>query len=212
MKNIVILLFSIFFYSWGAHSCIDITLKQNIIAMNKALNSFGGVGFYSAGNAIGNLQMENNTITENSAGDASGGVLIVAGGGGHQEIPTETDCSVVTVSSVNDIIWGNVPAGKTCDISLHSYLSNAPISMQASFSLIGEISNFQSNYSVDNVRNFDPKFDTLGNRLYYLQVDSPAIDAGSPEEKYYDHSIPPGQGTRIADLGAYGGAGNDKWS
>jgi len=62
-----------------------------------------------------------------------------------------------------------------------------------------------------NNRVSDPKFVDKDSDNYQLQADSPAIDAGDPDEAYNDQSFPPSQGEAINDMGAYGGPDALDW-
>ncbi|MCP4709672.1 MAG: right-handed parallel beta-helix repeat-containing protein, partial [Planctomycetes bacterium] len=57
----------------------------------------------------------------------------------------------------------------------------------------------------------DPLFIDPGNDDYHLQPGSPCIDAGNPDPQYNDGCLPPGLGTEMNDMGAYGGPGNCDW-
>jgi hypothetical protein len=55
----------------------------------------------------------------------------------------------------------------------------------------------------------DPKF--VATNDFYLQTNSPAIDAGIPDLAYTDMCFPPSQGASFPDLGAYGGPDAANW-
>jgi len=46
---------------------------------------------------------------------------------------------------------------------------------------------------------------------FHLKPESPCIDAGNPEPCFFNECIPPGMGTLLNDMGAYGGPLNCLW-
>jgi hypothetical protein len=211
----------IFFYSWGPSAIIDVILSNNIVACNHASEAFGGISFSSGGNAIGYLRMKNNTVSTNySTNHPAGGIFLASGGGGNLNIPIGSDTSKVIMSLQNDIIWANIGSRGQNDIYVYSYLKPCPTNVNASYSIIGAISNFQSNYVSAHCLAIDPKFENPNDLIFLLQDSSPAIDAGDPDPQYNDledKNIPglallPSMGTLRNDMGAYGGPGATSWS
>jgi hypothetical protein len=190
-----------FFYSWGKEATIDITSTNDIIAGNQGVIMFGGIGICCTDNALSSLSIVNSTIAENLSGDSAKGVWVIAGGGAFGT-PVDKDTSYAYANFENSIIVGND------GLSLYSYAKSSPVVVQASYSLIKNISNYQSTYDPNYCLSSDPLFQNPANLNFLLKGGSPAIDAGNPLPAYYDGSRPPGRGTARNDLGAYGGPNN----
>jgi len=127
--------------------------------------------------------IENNVIYGNDAQHIGGGLIHVSG------------------SVRNNIVWGNTSF----------YMSS-----QSDFSS-GLTYNCIEGWSEDDTNiTDDPGFIDPENGDFHLMPDSPCIDAGDPTDDYNmtfnDYLLPPGQGTKRNDMGAYGGQHNHGWT
>ncbi len=205
----------IFGYAFGTDSLLTYTLTNNIIANNE-----NGGGIFSCsgktdpvgptgGSVIWNLS--NNTITGNTAKTFAGGVGAFSGS-------DFGDGGNITISSRNDIIWGNTDPQGNIERTPQIAVGIAPgktgsASASATYSLIGQSwTGGGGTYFSDHVLDKDPRFADPIHFNFLLQDDSPAIDAGDPDSAYNDSTLPPGKGTERNDMGAYGGPNNGNWS
>ncbi len=69
----------------------------------------------------------------------------------------------------------------------------------------------EGGYRGETSFDFNPGFADDPNYLLALRSDSLCIDAGDPETSFNDACLPPGKGTSLNDIGAYGGPGNCLW-
>ena len=149
----------------------------------------GNGGGISCGEDI-TLNIKNVTITGNSG--------VSNGGGIYSNFYSDTD-----IQLVNCILWDNSP--HQIDVT------NSPITVT--------YSDIQDGWN--GIGNVDeaPLFVGTGELPYSLQEDSPCIDAGNPNQLYYDPEDPsnpgyalyPAMGTITNDMGAYGGPNAIGW-
>lgn len=169
----------------------DAAIYNNIIALNVGGQDFGGAGlwFYK----VVNVNLINNTIVANQAVHEGANLGYGAGTGGAFLIWS----GYYTI--MNNIIWDNTQT-----------LGLFPVEMIVSADAGFSYNNIQDNYALDpKNRNIsiDPQF---ADSTYMLASESPCIDAGHAGEIYQDPEGTgeveyPSQGTRVNDLGAYGG-------
>ncbi|KPJ57045.1 hypothetical protein AMJ49_02715 [Parcubacteria bacterium DG_74_2] len=200
-------------YAYGPDDAVvTIVLTNNIIVRNKAVYGAGimfGSGqtdsFTKPGGSV-ICTLANNTITGNIASVGEGGIHLHSGssyGAG----------GLISLSSQNDIIWGNT------DLRMGPQLlaiveGGEPgiATAKVSYSDIGSIqSSGGGTHTLDHAINVDPLFVDSANQVFLLQDDSPCIDAGNPDSVYNDGCRPPAKGTERNDIGAYGGENNCYW-
>jgi hypothetical protein len=147
----------------------DLVLEGNIIARNSATNG-AGLDLYAAdsGSTV-TISSVNNTITENRASE-----------GGGLRAASELSGNV-SMTALNEIIWGNTAHGISSDISLYQNASSTTMSVISSD--IGSVFNGPANggtYTDDaGTFNADPVFMNPSLVDYRLHKDSPCIDTGT---------------------------------
>lgn len=155
-------------------------IRNNLIVSNSGGQDFGGGGVWILGNGAEPRILENNTIVNNTSANVGGGVRVWSS----------------TVILTNNILTGNQgTSGK----QIHGG---------------GTLSycNVQGGATGEGILDDPPRFE---HPLYYLPSGSSSIDGGNPHASFYDPEDPlnPGQallpslGSRINDMGAYGGPG-----
>jgi len=187
-----------------------VALTNNVIAANKALRSGGGV--FSLSGSTGPEEkpggtidwiLTNNTITGNLARDSAGVGSNSSEGG------------ATTISSHNDIVWGNTATDGTLQVNLANVGKGqcGPVTLKVSYSNIPSMRAFKGAIVLtDNLMNKDPLFTDSANNVFSLREASPCIDSGESASAYCDGRRPPGKGTERNDMGAYGGPNNWKWT
>jgi M6 family metalloprotease-like protein len=191
----------------------EVTLHNNIVSNNSSTQSSGPI------NLINSSPIISNNIIVNNDGNLAGAMII------------RTDS--------NPLVINNTIANNSSDNSLiFVFQANATIMnsiLQHDGEVITEVgSNIDITYSLvsggyEGTGNIDsdPLFSSPSggsgseydgtSALWYLQEDSPCIDAGNPDPEYNDIEDPenpgyalwPAMGTIINDMGAYGGLGFD---
>jgi DNA-binding beta-propeller fold protein YncE len=174
------------------------TLINNLISGNCVYsspwspNSGGGLYFYSQ---LGFLNLNNNTIINNSAFGSGGGAWLRVSGD-----DAELDL-------LNNIILNNNSDTEGNDIYIsndnnHNYIASIVYMNNNDFDQSSSGTYIQIPFSIDtsNLNNLDPQFDIDG---YHLTNSSPCIDAGTsvnaPEDDIDGDSRPQGAGY---DIGA----------
>jgi hypothetical protein len=198
-------------YAWQANALLDVTLTNNIIAnntatmMGSAIYTLAGVSgtFTQPGGSV-YWHLNNNTITGNSATTIGDAVALYSGS-------TFGDGGLISLSSHNDIIWGNFDLHKNAQIDVIVEPGRAGVAaVNVEYSLVGDVETRASGtYTSQHTLHADPMFVAPGDLDFTLADGSPAIDAGDPNPVYNDGHRPPGKGTARADMGAYGGPHND---
>ncbi|RPH49104.1 MAG: glycosyl hydrolase family protein [Desulfobacteraceae bacterium] len=201
-------------YAQGTDSLVDITLINNIIANNRARMQGGAIKTCNGvtppppttlpGGSV-YWKLTNNTITGNTAGieGGVGGITLYSGS-------SAGDGGLSSLSSRNDIIWGNTdPHG---NIQIYVGVAPGKSGVSTASILYSDVGATQIDgagiYTSEHTINQDPKFVDHANLVFFLQDDSPAIDAADPNQNYNDCVRPPGKGTMRGDMGAYGGPNN----
>jgi hypothetical protein len=187
------------FYGWGSGGKLDVELINNLIAQNVGTEMFGGISFTVDRGTIGTIEITNNTVADNWAANTAGGIYV----------SSDDQNSSATCMLRNNIVWGN-----TCKLPNQSgislYSGQSTLRVEALYNIFESVLiNGPVNYLPNNTEQVDPLFIDIQNGDYRLSESSPAIDGGDPAEIYCDASIPPGQGTKRGDLGAYGGPTNN---
>ena len=176
----------------GVFDQSHVLIKNNLIFFNLAEQNGGAFAFCDG-------EIYNNIIYDNVAfyggalhscsGDISNNVMYnntaMAGGGVYECYTTIQNC----------ILWGN-----GANIGDQIYASSDP-----AYCCI------QSWEGAGNNISESPDFVNEMVRDFHLDFGSPCIDAGNPSEIYYDSFLPPGLGTILNDMGAYGGPHNGGW-
>ena len=199
----------LFGYAWGSDGAVTtIVLNNNIIAGNRA--QYGGAIFSCCGKTCpisqpgGSVRwiLTNNTITGNVA-DRGAGVIWLHSGS------TYGDGGTISLSSRNDIIWGNT--GRQINVMVEPGKSGVATA-NVSYSNVGLIlTRGTGTYTLDHVLDKDPLFVDSTNLDFRLQDGSPCIDSGDPAPACNDGQRPPGKSTEHNDIGAYGGPKNYEW-
>lgn len=192
----------VFGHTLGSGALLTIEMTNNIVAGNKADY---GAGIFSGGlEGSIKLALANNTITTNVGGmnvegKGTGGIHLISDG------------ALMSLTSQNDIVWGNAgPPGIFIGVA-----EGRPGSatMKASYSNIGPpIRSLGGVYTLDETMDKDPLFVNPGKGVFLLRDASPCIDAGDPGSAYNDVARPPAGGTGRNDMGAYGGPNGRNWA
>ncbi len=136
----------------------DAIFDHVLISGNEASDG-GGISVLSSNTILGNV-----TITDNHATDLGGGFY---------------SFFAFTSSIYNSIIWNNSPENIYFGNGYsNSFLTVAYSDIQGGIDLIGGISNAEVIWLEGNIDG-DPYFLDNSNNPYYLDEDSPCIDAGS---------------------------------
>ena len=166
----------------------DSTIRNCTFTGNNASEQGGGLCITTSGSLI-----ENCTITGNNAGENGGGIYY------------DDDYHTLT----NTILWGNTaPEGPEIGLVWHLVLGVSYSDVQAGEEAVSFEHNPTLNWLEGNIDE-DPLF--IGGGDYMLIAGSPCIDAGNPFSSYYDECFPPSMGTKLDDMGAYGGPGACEW-
>jgi len=180
---------------YGAGIVMDYSggvIKNNIIYKNSGGQDYGGGGFWSIGNGSLPIIIENNHIVENSVGGSGtyggkGGAMFVWMG---------------NVTARNNIIWGNTQS------------SGGPIAQVGGGTAVVNYSNVEGGFTGEGNIDDNPDFSDSN---FFLEQNSPCIDAGNSDPTYNDIEDPanpgfakwPSQEGLRNDMGAYGGSGTE---
>ncbi|MBI4682961.1 MAG: hypothetical protein HY757_07665 [Nitrospirae bacterium] len=169
-------------------------------------NSFGGGVYVQSGtvNFINDILSCNTTVATNCGPQHGGGGLYVNGG---------------TVAVVNNTIARNSDAtgisraAGSLDVKNSIIYFNNGNGTQIGGTTTATYSDIQGGYTGTGNINFNPVFAGTGCSIddFKIVLGSPAIDAGNPDPIYNDGCLPPGLGTVINDMGAFGGPDNCGW-
>ncbi|MFC1986169.1 DUF1565 domain-containing protein [Chloroflexota bacterium] len=222
-------------YSTGSSTQLEVSINNNVIVSNEA-GFGGGIYGHALDSANATITLANNIISQNTARLSGAGIFSLSGSTNSSEKPggniiweltnntiagniskrdspgigsNTAEGGATTISSCNDIIWGNVPREST-QVQLANVGGNAKtVTFGASYSNITSLSAFDgANTKMEHVIEKDPLFTDMANKIFYLQGGSPCIDSGDPSSIYNDGKRPPGKGTERNDIGAYGGPKN----
>lgn len=192
----------------SSHSHMILT---NVLVKGNSAQGYGGG--LSCGN-YPDMELNNVIIVDNSSAEQGGGLYcrdnyqidlenVVVADNQADGVGSGICCYNTTGSSmniINSIVWHNQIYGSSSAVTIaYSNISG----------------DWYGNTNIDE----DPLFLYEGDRPYLLQVDSPCIDAGDPNEWYNDpeddnnpgFALYPALGTIINDMGAYGGPKTDTW-
>jgi hypothetical protein len=128
----------VFLYALNRAGTMDATLSGNLIAGNHASSGFGGMCVMATDSASMVLDMNGNTVTQNTAAASSSGLSLISG---NNQSAMGTDSSQVTVESRDDSIWGNSAPGSAPDLEIWAYAASDPVTVKASFSAFGTVTN-----------------------------------------------------------------------
>jgi len=162
-------------------------IRNNIIYQNSGGQGYGGAGIWCNSPSVkgDKIYIENNTIVNNFCYTDGGGLLI-----------WETN-----VTARNNIFWGNWSSTK----------EKSAISLRSGGTITSSYSDVQTEVSGEGNMKSDPLLDF--NNVLQLLANSPCIDAGNPDQSYYDkedllkpgYALSPSMGMLRNDIGAYGG-------
>jgi len=181
------------------------TIQNNVIVNNRGLYGAGIVSNFATGT------IKNNIIYNNTGGEDYGGSGIWTYEGGTTIIENNTIIGNVSEATgggilvwstsatvINNIVWGNSSA------TGHSQICVSGGSADITYCDI------QDGWDGEGNINENPVF---LEENFYLNIDSPCVDAGNPDTIYYDPPDPrvpytalwPSMGGHRNDMGAYGG-------
>lgn len=176
---------------YGAGIVIDYSggiIKNNIIYKNCGGQDYGGGGIWTIGNGANPIIIENNHIVENS----------VTGSGNYGGKGGAMFIWMGTATARNNIIWGNTQSQGGPVAEIGGGIANITYS------------NVEDGFTGTGNINLNPEFT---NPNFYLDQNSPCIDAGNPDQSHNDPEDPmnpgfaefPSMGNLRNDMGAYGG-------
>ena len=169
----------------GGIACVDSDpwIHHNVIAHNTAFDLGGGIRCDNS-----NPLLVNNVLADNAAGTQGGGMFINLGSN-----PVVVNC----------ILWGNTAGGSANQIEIGS---GAPVLSYC---------DVQGGWTGSGNIQADPLFrDAAGGDFHLSSMDcgqteqSPCVDAGDPALLDSSDGCRLGLGWSIADMGAFGGAGD----
>ena len=189
----------------GGFSCSHASspmLVNCMISGNIATHYGGGAAWHDGSHPV----LMGCTITANTSGTSGGGISCW-----DNSDPTLTNCSIVGNMAVDrgggiscwdsssptlsgTILWDDTPDEVYVEDGSEPTLNYCDV---------------QGGYAGGGNIDADPLFVDPGNGDYHLGDGSPCIDTGLPS--VLDACLPPGLGTTLSDMGAYGGTNNCGW-
>lgn len=126
-------------------------------------------------------RLTNNTITRNTVDEIGDAITLYSGS-------TFGDGGLISLTSTNDIIWGNKDPRGNLQIDVIVEPGRAgTATANAFYSDIGSIgTRGGGTYTIDHVINKGPLFLDSANQDFIPKDGSPVIDAGNPDPKYND--------------------------
>ena len=198
--------------SGGGLSICNGTIKNNIIYENTADGGGGGLCMCD-GNILNNI-ISNNYVTGYGGGiDYCGGNIINNIVYGNRSSKGGGICSS-DGNIINNTIYQNTANSGSGIYECNGIIKNCivwsndiTISSTPSYSCI-------QNWTLGGIGNIslDPQFQDPESNDFHLKDTSPCIDTGDPFPSYNDAKLPPGKGTELNDMGAYGGPDNYGWN
>jgi parallel beta-helix repeat protein len=215
--------------SGGAIRCVSASPEISGCTISNNTANNGGGGIECVVNSF--PRITSCVFSNNNGGEEGGGIRIgdtaspeIAGclvygnfaesGGGimSEDRVTMINCTIVGNHATNGQGGGIFIGGSlaTAAISNSIVWFNEPDQIESiTYYLTIEYSDIEGGWSGEGNIDTDPMF-VGGNPFdYHLQSGSPCIDAGDPT--IFDFCTPPGLGTEISDMGAYGGEENCSW-
>ena len=180
---------------YGGGICRNVSFEASItncaILGNTAARG-GGIFFNTSSTTITNC-----TISGNSAQEYGGGIC-------YDQFSSSTTIT-------NCILWGD-SAFVGAEIWAGGYFPSI-ITIRHSDVQGGEAGLYIDPSCILNwlEGNIDSEPIFVGGGDYHLTAGSPCVDAGTPDTIYNDKCFPPSMGTRVNDMGAYGGPGACGW-
>lgn len=191
----------------------EVILHNNIISNNSSTQSSGPI------NLINSSPIISNNIIVNNDGNMAGAMIIRT-----DSNPLIINNTIANNSSGNSLIFVFQADATIMNSILHhdgEVMIEVDSDVDITYSLVS--GGYEGTGNIDT----DPLFSSPSagsgseydgtSALWYLQEDSPCIDAGDPDPEYNDIEDPenpgyalwPAMGTIVNDMGAYGGLGFD---
>jgi parallel beta-helix repeat protein/predicted outer membrane repeat protein len=193
----------------GENSRLNIT--NSIISANAAGSAGGGIYYNNNSQSV-----ISNCIISGNRSNSNGGALYCTysdplitnctiSGNIAENAGDGVYCSFSELNIMNSIIWGNGSE------SVYNTDGNPKILYSCIENRWFDEGNIDSDPLFVDAGSGTPGGSDWINGDYHLQDSSLCIDAGNPNEMYDDICMPPGKGTVLNDMGAYGGPDNWGW-